>query len=92
MASDGTKPFIILPKSDYIKSSQTLLIFFAKASPKFIRRSAFDRDSLAVPPVVYRYGVQTTRFTEITLALVNDKPQILPTIKTFPTEAKVITL
>ncbi|KAF2656388.1 hypothetical protein K491DRAFT_692095 [Lophiostoma macrostomum CBS 122681] len=89
IASNGAQTFPV-PTAGYIRPTDKILIWFQPISKPLIRRQAFDRKSLAMEPLEYQYGTQSTKFTQITLDFVDGRPQLLNTIIAFPTESRML--
>ena len=89
IASSGAHTFPV-NTSGYIRPTQTILIWFQSGSQPLIIRQAFDRKSLAMEPLEYQYGKQSTRLTEIMLDFVDGRPQLLNTVVAFPAESRMV--
>lgn len=88
IASAGHEPLAAPPPvAGTLTPARTLLFFFARKEDAAIRRKAFDAALLENAPIVYDYGAQASRFTEVSLVYGVDGPQLGPVVRTRSSES-----
>jgi hypothetical protein len=80
IASAGQEPLDLSIKTGVIAPARTLMFFFAKKGT-MMRRNGLDIEYLENPPIIYEYGKQSTRFTNIKLVYDANRPQLLPEVE-----------